>query len=115
MVTETLRERKTLSEICKEYDLHPNQITDWKKLVIDQLPSLFERGEGVKKAEVIDNDTKSITGIAFRSPFSGKTSKGIYIGMPMQAAIDIYGKPHWAYVKRNYIAQFLKDNTKELS
>ena len=68
VVIETLRERKTLSEICKEYDLHPNQITDWKKLVIDQLPSLFERGEGVKKAEVIDNDTKSITGIAFRSP-----------------------------------------------
>ena len=54
VVIETLRERKTLSEICKEYDLHPNQITDWKKLVIDQLPSLFEKGEGVKKTEVID-------------------------------------------------------------
>ena len=54
VVIETLRERKTLSEICKEYDLHPNQITDWKKIVIDQLPSLFEKGEGAKKAEVID-------------------------------------------------------------
>ena len=55
VVIETLRERKTLSEICKEYDLHPNQITDWKKLVIDQLPSLFEKSEGLsKKSEIID-------------------------------------------------------------
>jgi transposase len=28
VVIESLRERKTLSEICKEYDLHPNQISD---------------------------------------------------------------------------------------
>ena len=55
VVIETLRERKTLSEICKEYDLHPNQITDWKKLVIDQLPSLFEKSKGLsKKSEIID-------------------------------------------------------------
>lgn len=65
VVIETLRERRTLSEICKEYDLHPNQITDWKKLVIDQLPSLFEKGEGSsKKAEVID--IESVTSPLFQ-------------------------------------------------
>ena len=55
VVIESLRERKTLSEICKEYDLHPNQISDWKKMVLDELPQLFERGgSAAKKAEVID-------------------------------------------------------------
>ena len=55
VVIESLRERKTLSELCKDSDLHPNQISDWKKRAIDQLPTLFEKGEeGQKKAEVID-------------------------------------------------------------
>ncbi len=34
VVIETLRERKTLSKICKKYDPYP--ITDWKKLAIDR-------------------------------------------------------------------------------
>lgn len=55
VVIESLRERKTLSEICKEYDLHPNQISDWKKMVLDELPSLFEKGENrSNKSQVID-------------------------------------------------------------
>ena len=55
VIIELLRERKTLSEICKEYDLHPNQISDWKKMVLDELPSLFERGENrSNKSQVID-------------------------------------------------------------
>ena len=55
VVIESLRERKTLSEICKEYDLHPNQISDWKKMVLDELPSLFEKGENRSgKSQVID-------------------------------------------------------------
>ena len=55
VIIELLRERKTLSEICKEYDLHPNQISDWKKMVLDELPSLFEKGENrSNKSQVID-------------------------------------------------------------
>ena len=55
VIIELLRERKTLSEICKEYDLHPNQISDWKKMVLDELPSLFERSENrSNKSQVID-------------------------------------------------------------
>ena len=41
VLIESLRERKTLSEICKEYDLHPNQISDWKKVISDELPSFI--------------------------------------------------------------------------
>lgn len=28
---EALKERKTLSELSKEFELHPNQISQWKK------------------------------------------------------------------------------------
>jgi transposase-like protein len=30
---EALQEKSTLSDLCKRYDLHPNLITQWKKLM----------------------------------------------------------------------------------
>lgn len=31
VVIEALKERKTMSELAQQFDLHPNQITTWKK------------------------------------------------------------------------------------
>ena len=65
VVIESLRERKTLSEICKEYDLHPSQISDWKKMVLDELPNLFEKGENrSNKSQVVD--IESVTSPLFQ-------------------------------------------------
>jgi transposase-like protein len=33
-----LREDKTLAELCQQFQLHPNQISDWKKLLLAQAP-----------------------------------------------------------------------------
>ena len=30
-----LREAKTLAEFCKEFELHPTQINDWKRPLLD--------------------------------------------------------------------------------
>lgn len=52
---EALKEQKTLSQLCEQYELHANQISDWKKTVIDNAPHLF-MSAGEKKKEVITTD-----------------------------------------------------------
>ena len=40
---EALREEQTLSELAAKYDVHPNQISKWKKQVMDNTADLFAR------------------------------------------------------------------------
>ncbi len=36
-----LKEHKTIAELAAQYDVHPNQISKWKKQLIDALPNVF--------------------------------------------------------------------------
>ncbi|MDO9548793.1 MAG: transposase [Candidatus Marinimicrobia bacterium] len=38
---EALKGLKTLNEIAREYEVHPNQISTWKKQLPERLPQLF--------------------------------------------------------------------------
>lgn len=40
---EALKGIKTLQELAKEYELHPVQISDWKKVFAERMPQLFEK------------------------------------------------------------------------
>jgi transposase len=40
---EAIREERTLSEIASQYGIHPNQISAWKKQVLDFLPEVFAK------------------------------------------------------------------------
>lgn len=51
---EALKEQKTLSQICEQHGLHANQISDWKKTLLEGSPMLFERGA---KAVSFDSDS----------------------------------------------------------
>jgi len=40
---EGLKEKKTLQELVEEYEIHPNQISLWKKQLLENASSLFVR------------------------------------------------------------------------
>lgn len=42
VVLEVLKEKDTLATISKRHELHPNQISDWKKQFLDAAATLFE-------------------------------------------------------------------------
>ena len=39
-----IREEGTLAELAAKYELHPNQISNWKKLALENIASVFEKG-----------------------------------------------------------------------
>ena len=46
---EALKEIKTASELASQYQVHPTQISAWKKQARDHLPESFRRGASVKR------------------------------------------------------------------
>lgn len=42
VVIEALKGHKTLAQLSSEFGIHTQMITDWKRQVLDRLPTLFE-------------------------------------------------------------------------
>lgn len=80
---EALREALTLQEIAKKYGVHPNQISLWKKQVIDNLPEIFERPnkktEDERQAEnQYDEALKTLGAMKIENEFLKKKYKQLY-------------------------------------
>ena len=41
---EALKGQKTMAQLAREYKAHPNQIGQWKKRVLEELPRVFDTG-----------------------------------------------------------------------
>jgi transposase-like protein len=60
---EAIKGYKSMNELAKEYQVHPNAIGNWKKEVLENLPEIFSQKRGPKTAansELIEQLYKQI-------------------------------------------------------
>ena len=60
VVLEALKGAKTLAQLSSEFGIHAQQITDWKRQVLDGIPGIFESPSSkptlnVEQREQIEN------------------------------------------------------------
>lgn len=51
---EALRESKSTNEIASKNGVHPTQINQWKKVIVEESSTLFERKNGKDKNKNVD-------------------------------------------------------------
>ena len=53
---EALKGIKTIQQIAKDFDIHPVQVSEWKKAIADGAPSLFGPGSGKAGSEDFEGE-----------------------------------------------------------
>ncbi len=55
---EAIKGEKTLNEIASMYEVHPNQVSQWKKLALEKLPEAMAdgRGKDVRQSQPVDEE-----------------------------------------------------------
>lgn len=56
VVLEVLKERNTIQEIARKYELHPNQISVWKKAFLDNASSVFSNEQADRNQKKTNQD-----------------------------------------------------------
>ena len=51
LVLESLKERQTVAELAQKYELHPTQISAWKKEFLENAEQVFDSGKKSPKTE----------------------------------------------------------------
>lgn len=73
-----LKGDKTMAEISSAYEVHPNQISTWKKKVLELLPSLFEKKsdqKGARPDPIMDELYKQIGQLQVENDWLKKKSE----------------------------------------
>jgi len=49
---EAIKGEQTLVELAERFEVHPNQITEWKKLLMDRASEVFDKGKPSKEPNI---------------------------------------------------------------
>ncbi len=73
---EALKERDSLAELSKKFEVHPNMISKWKQEFLDRAAEIFETKSPEKQAQVdIDSLYSKIGQLEMERDFLKKVSK----------------------------------------
>jgi transposase-like protein len=50
---EAIKNQQTIAQIASDYGVHPNQVSQWKKQVLEEVPQIFTQG---RKQSSSDNE-----------------------------------------------------------
>ncbi len=60
MALEALKGTRTVQQIAKEFDLHPVQVSEWKKVMQDRAANVFERGAASAGTDEFDTERAAL-------------------------------------------------------
>jgi len=78
-----LREDRTLAELCQQFELHPNQISEWKKQLLERAAEVFDGGGPSEQVNLVPLHAK-IGQLALENDFleSALTKAGLLSAKP---------------------------------
>lgn len=53
---EALKERESMAELSKRFEVHPNMISKWKQEFVERSSELFEKNSGAESESEVDPD-----------------------------------------------------------
>ncbi len=80
---------KTIIELSQQFDVHPNQITQWKTQLLDRMSVVFE-GSGKAGPPLVD--IKTLRKLPLNSDISLVSTSGNMIAGGSNEKFKIYGK-----------------------
>lgn len=60
MALEALKGVKTIQQIAKDFEVHPVQVSDWKKTMVEGAASVFGPGQGKAEREDFERERSQL-------------------------------------------------------